>query len=270
MSNSAIGGWGSATPAPAVLRAGAVLDVVAARGPRPVSLQEIAKEIGIARSSAANVCSALVELRLLNAAQDGFVLGHRLVELSGFYLAGSDPIQRFNDYCRMHENVHDFTIHLATMEGLESMNVARSYGRDAIAVAPRVGQHLPANCTALGKAMLAQLDDAGVRSLLTSAGGLRAMTPLSKVDVDDLMRDIRGVRERGYAINDEESYLGVFGVAVAVRGLPESEGPYAVSCSMLKARLDDAGISAMLVILRDVAASVSGAGSSSDRLERAK
>ncbi len=41
---------------------------------------------------------ALTDLRMLTLGPEGYVLGHRLVELSGFYLAASDPIQRFNEY----------------------------------------------------------------------------------------------------------------------------------------------------------------------------
>ncbi|MFB4284303.1 IclR family transcriptional regulator [Nonomuraea sp. MTCD27] len=258
MPKPASGNWNSASPAPAVLRAGSVLDVVAQAGRRAVPLQDIARALGIARSSVANICAALTELRMLKLTPDGYVLGHRLVELSGFYLAAADPIQRFNDYCRLHEDVHAYTIHLATIEGLESMNVARSYGRDSIAVAPRVGQHLPANCTALGKAMLAQFGDDHVERLLRDRAPLSAMTSFSKTDPGEVLDDIREVRRRGYAINDEESYVGVYGLAVAVEGLPPSEAQYAVSCSVLKASIDQERIDDMLARLREVAAAVTG------------
>lgn len=252
--------WKSVSPAPAVLRAGAVLDIVAAAGRRAVRLPEIAAGLGIPRSSAANVCAALQEIGMLKETEYGFVLGHRLVELSGYYLAASDPIQRFNDYCRMHEEVHTYTLHLATLEGMQSMNVARSYGSDSIAVAPRVGQHLPAQCTALGKVMLAQFADDDVRRRVEAAAPLQGMTVHSMTDVDEVLEDVRVTRERGYGINDEETYLGVYGVAVAVAGLAPGEGPYAVSCSTLKASMDDSQIHEMLRQLRNVAGATAGRG----------
>ncbi|MBB5791022.1 IclR family transcriptional regulator [Jiangella mangrovi] len=250
--------WTSVSPAPAVLRAGATLDLIAAGGRRPVRLPEIAAALGIARSSAANVCAALAEIGLIKEVDRGFVLGHKLVELSGYYLAAFDPIQRFNDYCRMHEEVHSYTLHLATLEGVNSMNVARSYGTDSVAVAPRVGQHLPANCTAIGKIMLAQFDDDEVRRRVEAAAPLQAMTTHSRTDVDEVLADIRATRDRGYAVNDEETYLGVYGVAVAVPDLAPGEGPYGVSCSTLKASMGPSQVDEMLQLLRNVASATAG------------
>jgi DNA-binding IclR family transcriptional regulator len=255
MSANDAGAWGSATASPAVLRAGALLDLVARAAPRPVGLPEAATELGIPRSSVANLLAALIELELVARTSRGVVLGHRLVELSGYYIASFDPAQRFTEYTRSHPDAQSMTMHLARLEGLETLNVARSYGPDVITVAPRIGQRLPANCTALGKAMLARLPDDEVLARLESHEPLPGLTPHSLTDVSAVLEDVRATRSRGFAINDEESHAGVFGMAVAV---PLSGELVAVSSSALKAGLDDEAKARMLSVLREVALAVAG------------
>ena len=84
------------------------------------------------------------------------------------------------------------------------------------------------------------------------------MTTHSRTDVDEVLADIRATRERGYAVNDEETYLGVYGVAVAVPDLAPGEGPYGVSCSTLKASMGPSQVDEMLQLLRNVASATAG------------
>jgi len=52
---------------------------------------------------------------------------------------------------------------------------------------------------------------------------------------DELRRDLEALRERGYAIDDEQNTEGVTCIGVAVPGSPET--PTAVSATMLTARV---------------------------------
>jgi DNA-binding IclR family transcriptional regulator len=68
--------------------------------------------------------------------------------------------------------------------------------------------------TALGKAILAALADNEVRAILASADRV-AKTPNTVVAVPALLRQLATVRERGFAIDDEENELGSICVASA-------------------------------------------------------
>ena len=65
-----------------------------------VTVGELAAELGIARSSAANVCEALGRLGLLNEREGGFTLGPRIVELSRAYLEALVPARSFAEATR--------------------------------------------------------------------------------------------------------------------------------------------------------------------------
>src|SRR5262249_23600000 len=82
----------------------------------------------------------------------------------------------------------------------------------------RTGTALPANCTASGKAMLAELPDQEVLSLFPGDGALPGQTGRSITDRAAFVDELHRVRERGFALNEGESEDGVVSVAVPVPG----------------------------------------------------
>jgi IclR family KDG regulon transcriptional repressor len=78
-----------------------------------------------------------------------------------------------------------------------------------------IGVRKPAYCTAEGLAMLAFQPAALVDDIVTR--GLRARTVKTNTDPRRLREMLAEVRERGYAIEDEESEAGMRCVAAPVR-----------------------------------------------------
>jgi IclR family acetate operon transcriptional repressor len=109
------------------------------------------------------------------------------------------------------------TVHLVVLEGSNVRYLDAVESSRALRVAARTGSALAANCTASGKALLAELPDAGVTALFPGAD-LPALTGRSITRRRALLAELRRVRERGFAVNREESEEGVASVAVAVPG----------------------------------------------------
>src|SRR4051794_25738386 len=79
--------------APAVLRAAAILDAMADAGPTGLPLSELARRVGLPKSSVANIMNALLDTGLARRASAGLTLGRHLAELGGAYLATVDHVQ---------------------------------------------------------------------------------------------------------------------------------------------------------------------------------
>ena len=71
------------SPAPAVTRAAAVLGVLA-ESSDPVGLAELARRLGLPKSSIANICSALVDAGLVRRVDGRYRLGHVVLEHRAF------------------------------------------------------------------------------------------------------------------------------------------------------------------------------------------
>jgi DNA-binding IclR family transcriptional regulator len=243
---------GAATLAPAVTRAAAILDALAENSSAPTPLSELARRLGLPKSSVANICSALVEAGLVRRAGAGFRLGRRLAELGGAYLATVDQVQEFYDLADRLPVASEETMQMALLDGLEVTYVARHDGRQPIRLASEIGRRLPASCTALGKATLAALDPADLADRLRGVESLPTLTRNSHRRVADLLDDLDEVRRRGHAVDNEETSEGIICIGVAI---PRRSGSdqYGVSVTLLKARADPARIEALAADLKRLA-----------------
>jgi DNA-binding IclR family transcriptional regulator len=248
---------GDAPLAPAVVRAAAILDLLATAAvsdaPSPPTLSDVARSTGLPKSSVANICAALLQVGLIRRVGPGFGLGRRLAELGGAYLSTVDQVQVFHELTDQLGVVSAEIAHLAVLDGLDITYIARHEGRQSLRIASEIGRRLPATCTALGKAALATLAVDDLHDRLRSVPTLPTLTPRSHRDVPSLLEDLDGVRRRGYAVDDEETSEGILCLGVAVpRGGPD-DPRYAVSATLLKARADDALTSAIVADLHRLA-----------------
>jgi DNA-binding IclR family transcriptional regulator len=243
--------------APAVTRAGAILDLLAESPGEAPGPSELARRLGMPKSSIANICNALAEIGLVRRIGTGFALGRKLAELGGAYLASVDQVQEFYEACRLLTTGSEETIQLAILDGLEMTYLARHDGRQPVRLTSQIGRRLPASVTATGKAALASLDQDDLERRLVGLRELPTLTSNSLGSVEALLADLEVVRQRGYAMDDEETVEGVVCYGVMIRGRRPGEGPYAASITLLKARATDERVPLLIDDLRSLAARLS-------------
>ena len=107
------------------------------------------------------------------------------------------------------------TIHVGMLDGASVRFVAAVEGPAAVRVASRLGRTMPAHCTSTGKVLLAQLSEVELRQLFPREK-LERITARSIGGRIELEAELAGIRERGYAVNREESEEGVASLAVPI------------------------------------------------------
>ena len=222
--------------APAVTRAGAILDLLAENAREAAGPSELARRLGLPKSSIANICNALADIGLVRRIGTGFALGRKLAELGGAYLASVDQVQEFYEASRLLPTGSEETVQLAILDGLEMTYLARHDGRQPVRLTSQIGRRLPATVTATGKAALASLDEDELEHRLATIVALPVLTANSLGTLDALHADLATVRRRGYAIDDEETVEGVVCFGVMIPGRRPGDGPYAASITLLKVR----------------------------------
>lgn len=235
---------------PAVTRTAAVLSCLAEAGGIPISASELARRLGLPKSSTANLCVALEAERFISRRENGYLLGRRLVELGGAYLSGIDRVQEFYMACREQPQLSRQTARVAVLEGLDVLYLARYDGARPIRMTSNIGDRFPAHCTGTGKALLAQLDPRVLDERLRGHHSLMKLTPKSITDPVELRKALAEIRATGYAVDDEESTPGVTCIAIAVPGFRTDSEPLAISVTMLTSVLDDALRETLLAELR--------------------
>ena len=228
-----------------------VLDVLRGRT-RGASLAEIARAAGLARSSAFRYVVTLERRGYVERdGSDGYRLGPafpaRARRLS-LATVGRALLEELRD--RFQE-----TINLGVLDGNAVAYVDIVESPMAIRFAARPGDRNAIHSTALGKALAAQLPDDDVRRIL-AAEGMAAMTPRTITDEDAFLREVAGVRRRGFALDSGENEEGGGCVAVAVRG---ADVPAAISLSAPAGRLSAERIDEVAAALRDASARLTAA-----------
>lgn len=145
------------------------------------------------------------------------------------------------------------TANMALFDGDEIVYVAQVPSRHSMRMFTEVGRRVLPHTTGVGKALLAQLDPAEVRALLARTG-MPAATGHTITDPELLLRALEEVRERGYAVDDNEQEVGVRCLAVTV---PRSPAPAAISISGPAGRVTDAATEKIVPVLQGVAGRLS-------------
>lgn len=227
-----------------------VLDVLRAR-PRGASLVEIASATGLPRSSAFRYLATLEARGYVERDANGsaYRLGTALADarprLSSLAAAAKPHLEELRD--RLQD-----TVNLGVLDGTRVTYLEILESPMAVRFAARPGDRNPIHCTALGKALAAQLDDAEIRRIL-AAEGMARVTPRTITEPVQLLREIAEVRRRGFAVESGENEEGGGCVAVVISGF---DVPAAVSVSAPDARLSPERVQEVVAALRDVAARV--------------
>jgi IclR family acetate operon transcriptional repressor len=109
------------------------------------------------------------------------------------------------------------TANLVVLDDLQAVYIETVPSPQVVRLFTSVGNRTPLHATGAGKALLANLP-AARRDALLERLDLRGYTARTIVDRTALRRALDDVREKGYAIDDEEYDEGVRCVAVAVAG----------------------------------------------------
>ena len=235
-------------PAPAVTRSLRILTLLADSGGRAQTLSDIARGLGIAKSSTANLCLALEEGGMVQRTAEGYRLGRRTAELGGAYALRFNQVREFFDVCAASPELADEVVQVAMLEGTDVLYLARHEGRAPYSLGTPIGSRLPAALSATGNAILATMGDAEVGDLLAGV----SVQPVSATVPDELLARLADVRRRGYAVDRGESFPGVIGVAVTLPPWSPSD-PLLAMGAALPADTDEAAVHRVAAALAEAA-----------------
>lgn len=247
---------GGSSPAPAVTRAAAVLDALAAAPSGRLTLSDLSRELGIPKSSTSNLLLALEEARLITREGADFSLGRKLVELGAAYLSRLDEVQEFYKYCEQAPTLSGETVRIAMRDGDHVIYLARYEGHPAVRLTSNIGDKMPLSLCAVGKALLAQLHDHDIEAMFPDELELPVMTAKSLRSAAELKAQVAQIRRQGFAFEDEESTLGVVALAVPVPTHGAHGPSLGLSVTSLKATYSDEQGALMVKELRELAHSL--------------
>jgi DNA-binding IclR family transcriptional regulator len=185
---------------------------------RVMTLTELARAAQLPKSTVHRLLARLVELDAVEHHGSGYKLSVSLIQLGA-----TTPAAVLRDLALPYlAGLHRWTgetVHLGVLRQFDIIYLEKLARPDSPSVLSRVGARLPANCTAVGKALLAWEDLDDLKHFLPSP--LPMLTPQSVADVDKLITMLRTVKADGIARECNEATPGLSCLAspIVVKGL---------------------------------------------------
>ena len=204
-------------PVQSLGRAFAILEEIA-RHRDGIGLAELSKMVGLHNSTAFHLAKTLVSLGYIRQERDSkrYRIGLPLFALAASAL---DEIEMVNIAMPILEQLSRDTGesgHFAVRMGDAVVVIARTSGSGAFQLTDRVGVVRPAHCTALGKVILAALNEDEIKRFLQRVE-LKPSTKKSITEVPALLREIADVKRTGVAYDQGEFNLEVRCIAVPAK-----------------------------------------------------
>ena len=181
-----------------------------------LTLTQIAERAELHKSTVHRLLATLESKRFVqrDEGNGSYRLGIRSIELGLAALKNTNISEQATPHLYRLSAEHRETVDLAILEGADMvyLQVIESPQRVKIAAAP--GEHLPAFCTATGKAFLAFLPEAEVKKIFKQ--GVRKYTEHTSLSISALYDDLRDTRARGFSISEQEFEDGINAVAAPI------------------------------------------------------
>ncbi|HWO78531.1 MAG TPA: IclR family transcriptional regulator [Bacillus sp. (in: firmicutes)] len=107
------------------------------------------------------------------------------------------------------------TVHLVILDGKEGIYIDKVEGASATVLYSRIGRRVPLHSSAVGKALVANKSKRELQEILNNYEFIQ-QTPNTITDEETFIAELEKVKEKGYAIDNEENEPGITCVAVPI------------------------------------------------------
>ena len=218
-----------------VKRAAQIIDSIAAQ---PKTVAELAEEFGLHRSTMFRELQTLEEVGYARRRKDGtYTLAFHLVSLAQASLENLDLRQSGYDTVRRLHQVVGNTVHVAAIIDEAIIYVDKVEDASGVRMYSRIGSLVRPHCSAVGKAILADLDTGRRDALLDGASWTR-YTDTTITSRTALDAELATVAERGWAEDNGEFEDFVNCVAVPIRSSAGVVGALSLTAIRMKHDLE--------------------------------
>lgn len=204
-----------------LIKASMILDFLSS-SKNPQLLSEISSETGLTNSTASKILDTLSLIGYVKKDPETkkFSLGSVLIKYANDFLSNLDISKMSYPYLKDLQLQIDETVHLGIREGNDVLYVNKlETQKPVVCINSNIGRSLPLYCSAMGKAILADLPPKELESYLTSVK-LEKITEKTINDKLSLVNEIKEIKINGYGIDDNENETGVYclGAALSING----------------------------------------------------
>lgn len=202
-----------------ILRANQILDIVSENN-NGISLKEIANKLKLGSSTIFYLINTLIETNYIIQRENKYKLGPKNLQLGNYYLESlslykialpivEDLLVKINESILLYMVENNKFLELVKMESTHSVKPTRI-----------VINSNNANATAIGKVLISSLSKDELKEFIKN-NNLHKFTKNTIISLNKLYKELEKVRKDGYALDCEESEIGVNCIAAPIYNYKE-------------------------------------------------
>jgi IclR family acetate operon transcriptional repressor len=198
---------------------------------RDMGVTELAKELGVQKSTAHSLLQTLMLRGFVRQTDTGrYTLGYGLIRLGEACAEQLDIRGIARPFMNELADETEEIALLAVLSGTELIIVEKAEPQKPFFIIPKFDFSITLHSTAIGKVLLANAPTAIIDEVL--ARGVERFTSYTLTDREALLKELAQVREQGFAVGCNETIEGVTCIAVPVY---DSAGKVAAALSVSSA-----------------------------------
>lgn len=206
---------------------------------RSMGLMEISQSLKLNKSTVHRVLNSLIHMGYVKQDQESgkYELTFKIVEIANNVMSRVDIAGVVRPYLRRLMELTNETVHFVELDGVDAVYIDKveSYS-NSIQMVSRIGSRIPLYRSGVGKAMAAQMKEAEIKEIWDRSEIVQ-MTPYTITDYDEFKSCLKVIKERGYALDNEENEAGVRCIAASLPN-KNQKAHYAFSISAPVIRMD--------------------------------
>lgn len=212
-----------------VLKAFKVLEVIS-QYPDGINLSSIVKETGLPKSTVFDICSALYQVDAIyykDKSAKTYVIGSKMYVMGQIYTQNSNFINASAPFLKEFADKYNLSTSAAKRLHNTSVNVFKYQSNASKVMTSDVGDQVKLDKSVSGKVFLAYLNKDRLNEAYKEL----------KIADESFKKEIKSIREQGYALNNDEASEYIYSIAVPVFNF-ENKNIGVLSATSIKNNLD--------------------------------
>lgn len=185
---------------------------------RELGISEIARRLDLYKSTVHRIVATLEKKDILEQNRDTgkYRLGLKLYKIGITARDGNELIAISTPYLKELTGSTGETSNLVVMDGSMSMYLAQEESSRMVRMFTRVGARVLPHCNGAGKVLLAQMAQDELEAVIAE-NGLKEYTKNTIKTMDGLSRELKEIKAKGFAIDNQEREEGVKCIAAGIK-----------------------------------------------------
>lgn len=173
-----------------------------------LGVSEISRRIGLHKSTAYRMLQTLAAREYIEKNDEGnYRIGLNLIKAVSYHINSLELQTEARPFITKVTRELGLTCHMGVLDGNEVVYIEKMDVFSNVRLYAQIGVHVPSYSCSLGKCLLSNYSTSDLRKLMANCTFVR-FTDRTIGSIEELIRDLDGVRKRGWAIDDEESETG--------------------------------------------------------------